>query len=687
MTCPSQELFTLLLHYNAFGTGERTELALGSRSPEEAAAWHAALVTASREAADVAAAPQGTEAGEDASLTPRCGGEDPSDSGSKRKGTERKATLGHVPPEMRYLRDLALQGPAPRVTSCVGEEAAGEEGPSVLPGGAETWRLAALENGLRFFEDGSGAAGSGSGWAAPCTKVAGRVRAPADVLFKLVMDLGPTRGEWDPTFDRGAVLERLDGHSEVIHTRLRPLRLAASALPSRPRDLVLTRYWRREADGTYMVLLRSTEHPACPPARGCVRAEVASGCIIITPLAGRGATGDSLVMHLLETSPRGWMLPFTGLPRAFQHALLLTVAGMRDFFEQLSETASAAFQTGLLDPLRSLEGGSDGEEEAEEEEADGSGASYAAQQPPQPPSPLQPGGLPGSPAASPGGLARRATSGSQERSSSLAPAPPVTACMPAAPFPGLPLGGGGALGYGAWPPPKGGRSVNCWCVPYAHRFVVRSASYLADGVKSPAGPPLFAFVASDWLVDERDRIDHICGRPGGTCQRSLLAHTAPDTHVFCVNLQVPGAKPYSIIFYFAAPGPPPRDSPLGKFWHGDAAYRAPRFKLIPAITEGAWVVQRSVGTKPLIVGNALKTTYHGGGASRYLEVDVDIGSSSVANSVTRFVVAYLKTLVIDLGFLVESKSEAELPEQLIGIIRVAHLDPDLATQAPPPEMK
>ena len=151
----------------------------------------------------------------------------------------------------------------------------------------------------------------------------------------------------------------------------------------------------------------------------------------------------------------------------------------------------------------------------------------------------------------------------------------------------------------------------------------------------------------------------------------------------CVNLQVPGAKPYSIIFYFAHVGPVVPGSSLDKFWHGDDAYRNCRFKLIPSITEGAWAVQRSVGTKPLIVGNALRTTYHGGGDSRYLEMDVDIGSNSVANSVTRFVMVYLKTLVIDLGFLVEGKTEEELPERLIGAIRVAHLDPDLAAHAPP----
>ena len=259
----------------------------------------------------------------------------------------------------------------------------------------------------------------------------------------------------------------------------------------------------------------------------------------------------------------------------------------------------------------------------------------------------------------------------------------VAAYEPPPCFPGLPRDAGGSVRFCTWPPPKGVKGLNTWCAPAGQRFVVRSSTYLKNGIKCSAGPPLMALVAVDWLTSDL-RIDGVCLRPGGVAQRVLLRACDEGLTVFCVNLQVPGAKPYSIIFYFACQGGLPPDSVLGRFWHGTDAYRAPRFKLIPSITEGAWAVQRSVGTKPLIVGNALRTMYHGGGSQRFLEVDVDIGSSSVANSVTRFVMVYLKTLVIDLGFLIESKSEAELPERLIGAIRVAHLDPDLAAQAPPP---
>ena len=188
--------------------------------------------------------------------------------------------------------------------------------------------------------------------------------------------------------------------------------------------------------------------------------------------------------------------------------------------------------------------------------------------------------------------------------------------------------------------------------------------------------------AQDWLYADQ-RIDHVCARPGNFLNKPggfLEKH--PDAFVMCVNIQVPAAKQFSIIFYFALPARPAPDSVFGRFIDGDDVYRNARFKLIPQITQGAWVVARSVGTKPLIVGNALKVEYWT--APNYIELGVDIGTSSVANSICKFVIGYLRTLVIDLAFLIESKTEADLPEKLLGVARISQIDPDAATPAYPP---
>mmetsp|Transcript_8062 Transcript_8062/g.36648 ORF Transcript_8062/g.36648 Transcript_8062/m.36648 type:complete len:195 (+) Transcript_8062:1973-2557(+) len=134
--------------------------------------------------------------------------------------------------------------------------------------------------------------------------------------------------------------------------------------------------------------------------------------------------------------------------------------------------------------------------------------------------------------------------------------------------------------------------------------------------------------------------------------------------------------------FFHVTSPSKQDSLLGRFIHGNDSFRNARLKLIPRVALGPWVVQRAVGTKPLIVGRALKVTYHSS-PNNYMEVDIDIGSSTVANNIVRFVLGYVRTLVVDMCFLIEGKRDDELPEQLIGTSRVAHLEPESAV-APPP---
>jgi Protein ENHANCED DISEASE RESISTANCE 2, C-terminal len=50
----------------------------------------------------------------------------------------------------------------------------------------------------------------------------------------------------------------------------------------------------------------------------------------------------------------------------------------------------------------------------------------------------------------------------------------------------------------------------------------------------------------------------------------------------------------------------------------------------------------------------------------YLETDVEIGSSSVAASVTRLSIGYAKTLVVELAWAIQGETEEELPEVIIG---------------------
>ena len=96
------------------------------------------------------------------------------------------------------------------------------------------------------------------------------------------------------------------------------------------------------------------------------------------------------------------------------------------------------------------------------------------------------------------------------------------------------------------------------------------------------------------------------------------------------------------------------------------------FKLIPHIADGSWLIKQSVGTTPVIMGNKLRTTYHA--TRRYFEVSIDVTSSSAAAYITGMVRGATKSLVIDLAFVLEGQAAHELPEVLLGAVRLHHMD-------------
>ena len=121
--------------------------------------------------------------------------------------------------------------------------------------------------------------------------------------------------------------------------------------------------------------------------------------------------------------------------------------------------------------------------------------------------------------------------------------------------------------------------------------------------------------------------------------------------------------------------PPPCRS-VRRFIEGDGPEadkrRNAKFKLIPHISKGSWIIKQSVGTTPVILGQKLSTKYFRG--RNYFEVDVDIGANSVAASITNLVCGATKTLALDMGVLVEGQGPDHLPEQLIGTVRLDKLD-------------
>ncbi|EEE66288.1 hypothetical protein OsJ_22508 [Oryza sativa Japonica Group] len=181
----------------------------------------------------------------------------------------------------------------------------------------------------------------------------------------------------------------------------------------------------------------------------------------------------------------------------------------------------------------------------------------------------------------------------------------------------------------------------------------------------------------DWLRSH-SRLDHVLARddiPVAAAFRRARLRKDPSAHfLLAVNLQVPGRPDaYSAVFYFAAEAAIPAESLLGRFVHGDDAYRNARFKIVNRIVKGPWLVRATVGNyAACLLGRALTCRYHGGDG--YLEIDVDIGSSAIASAILHLALGAVTSVTIDMGFLVESQSEEELPERLFGAVRIAQME-------------
>ncbi|KAL0033215.1 hypothetical protein WJX79_009992 [Trebouxia sp. C0005] len=118
------------------------------------------------------------------------------------------------------------------------------------------------------------------------------------------------------------------------------------------------------------------------------------------------------------------------------------------------------------------------------------------------------------------------------------------------------------------------------------------------------------------------------------------------------------------------------DRVMARFMHGDHEEDVKRrhntFKLIPRVTKGSWVIRNAVGSTPVLLGKKLTTKYFRG--PNYFEVDIDVGSSKSAASVVGLVQGALKGLVIDMAITMEGHSKDELPEALLGAVRLQNLD-------------
>ncbi|KAJ4726054.1 protein ENHANCED DISEASE RESISTANCE 2-like [Melia azedarach] len=527
------------------------------------------------------------------------------------------------------------------------------------------WTIFGCQNGLRLFKEGKDRESHGKWDDHPAIMAVGVVDGTSEAIFQTLMSLGASRSEWDFCFYKGSVVEHLDGHTDIINKQL-----YSDWLPwgMKRRDLLLRRYWRREDDGTY------------------------GGGYVVSPV-NQGK--KSIVKHMLAIDWKCWrsyLQPSSA--RSITIRMLGRLAALRELFRaKEGNYSSSDFSSGELSRTirrHQLDGGNvvqtqteDGnskENTAEEadkfpsEHASLVGLNDAADEFFDVPEPSDYDDLENGWTSDFG----------PEMHSQDARHPKLST---AAGFvrklhdlavqkrgyvdlQGISREDNISCCYGTTLQKDPTCTLPCsWTSTDPSTFLIRGKNYLQDRQKVKAKGTLMQMVAADWLKSDK-REDDLGGRPGGMVQK--YAERGGPEFFFIINIQVPGSTTYSLALYYMMTTPVKEAPLLESFIKGDDAYRNSRFKLIPYISKGSWIVKQSVGKKACLIGQALEINYFHG--KNYLELGVDIGSSTVARGVVSLVLGYLNNLVIEMAFLIQANTEEELPEFLLGTCRLNHLD-------------
>jgi len=210
-----------------------------------------------------------------------------------------------------------------------------------------------------------------------------------------------------------------------------------------------------------------------------------------------------------------------------------------------------------------------------------------------------------------------------------------------------------------------------WVDPGAEigQWNVRGPNYLKDRVKIPSLPTRMQQVQLEWLYFPKNPVQFVSKLKHGYVQKHQ-ANRKDRPFMFVINFMIPSIGNY-VSYFVKRQGVHDSvfDKMLEEFCNAeDDAYRNERFKLIPGVLKGSYVVRNFVGRTPAIIGKKLTTSYHKG--SNFFEVSIDVGSSRIGRSIMGAVKGYATTLVLHMAYLIESKTPEELPERVLGGIDI-----------------
>jgi hypothetical protein len=215
--------------------------------------------------------------------------------------------------------------------------------------------------------------------------------------------------------------------------------------------------------------------------------------------------------------------------------------------------------------------------------------------------------------------------------------------------------------------------VNGWDYVDATAFKIRGKGYLKDRKKVASMPSVFE-MAEFSGYSAVERIKFATEQPDSYYARARSAGRKQFMFVMHFDL-----NPMHAVMSFEVLGGSIKSDPAfetcwKRFLSGDDEYKNRRIKLITSIVQANWIVRKTVGKAvPALIGNKLQC--HWRQTDDLLECTCDVTSSMAAAAIVSVVKSACKSIVCDLVILLEGQQEDELPERVIGAVRVIHHDP------------
>lgn len=226
-----------------------------------------------------------------------------------------------------------------------------------------------------------------------------------------------------------------------------------------------------------------------------------------------------------------------------------------------------------------------------------------------------------------------------------------------------------------------GGELNAWSDIDPSSFNVRGPDYFTSRKKVSCSGAVCELLVVDLFMCKDDISCVSRCSAAGTVQRLRLA--GEKRRLILLNFRI---VPLHFVIVWALPQPArnqenlvnpadPAEALIAAFMGMTNQERSQRLKVIPRVRQGPWLARKAVGETPALLGKNVPCEYYE--SADDFEISVGVASSGAAQKICRVLVYAAKAVDIELAVLIESKTDEELPEKLIGGFRVRH--PDIST--------